>query len=51
MDAGEVHEVLVETNGHNLSLVFSGLRRSEVPPGFTPFSVPPDGPDWKFPSL
>ncbi len=47
----EFHEVLVETNGHNLSLVFSGLLRSEVAPGFTPFSVPPDGPDWKFPSL
>lgn len=46
----EFHEVLVETNGHNLSLVFSGLQRSEVAPGFTPFSVPPDGPDWKFPS-
>jgi hypothetical protein len=36
----EFHEVRIETNTHDLTLVFSGLDMSELPPGYTPFSVP-----------
>lgn len=43
------HEVLIETNGHNLTLVFSDLRVSTVSPGTAAFVVPPSGPDGKFP--
>jgi hypothetical protein len=43
------HEVLIETNGHNLVLVFSDLRVSTVAPGTAAFVVPPSGPDGKFP--
>jgi hypothetical protein len=42
------HEVLMETNGHNLTLVFSDLRVSVVEPGSAPFVVPTSGPDGKF---
>jgi hypothetical protein len=45
----QFHEVLIETNGHNLALVFSDLRVSTVSPGTAPFVVPPSGPDGKFP--
>jgi hypothetical protein len=38
------HEVLIETNGHNLTLVFSDLRVSTVPPGTATFVVPASGP-------
>lgn len=38
------HEVQVETNGHNLSLVFADLRIEPAPRGYTPFSV--GGPFW-----
>ena len=43
------HEVLIETNGHNISLVFSDLRVSTVATGIVAFAVPPSGPDGKFP--
>lgn len=36
------HEVKFETNGHNLTLVFSDLEVREVKPGYTPFEVPED---------
>jgi hypothetical protein len=42
------HEALIETNGHNISLVFSGLTVTTVAPGHAPFVVP-SGPDSKFP--
>lgn len=43
------HEVLIETNGHNITLVFSDLKISTVDPGWAPFVVRPSGPDGKFP--
>lgn len=43
------HEARIETNGHNLELVFSDLVVSKVEPGFAPFSIPQDGPDFKWP--
>ncbi|GAA0411545.1 hypothetical protein GCM10009530_75080 [Microbispora corallina] len=36
----EFHEVRIETNAHDLTLIFSGLDVSELPPGYIPFSVP-----------
>jgi hypothetical protein len=33
------HEVQVETNGHNLDLVFADLRVEPAPPGYAPFNV------------
>ncbi|GII55524.1 hypothetical protein Pth03_39130 [Planotetraspora thailandica] len=36
----EFHEVRIQTNAHDLTLVFSDLDVSELPPGYTPFSVP-----------
>jgi hypothetical protein len=36
----DFHEVRIETNGHNLSLVFSDLVVTEVGAGFSPFTVP-----------
>ncbi|GIG84508.1 YxiG-like protein [Planotetraspora kaengkrachanensis] len=41
----EFHEVRIQTNAHDLSLVFSGLDVSELPPGYTPFSVPGEAAD------
>jgi hypothetical protein len=35
----DFHEVLIETNAHNLTLLFSDLRVSEVPVGYAPFVV------------
>ena len=43
------HEALIETNGHNISLVFSDLVVTTIPPGFSPFVVPASGPNAKFP--
>lgn len=45
----EFHEVQVETNAHRLTLVFSELKTSPVGAGYTPFSVPEGGPDFKIP--
>ena len=42
------HEAAIETNGHNISLVFSDLTVQAVDPGYAPFVVPGDGPDFKF---
>lgn len=35
----DFHEVVFETNGHNLRLVFSDLEVTEVEPGYGPFEV------------
>jgi hypothetical protein len=45
----DFHEVRIETNGHNISLVFSELEVTKVEPGYTPFAVPHRGPDFKIP--
>lgn len=42
------HEALIKTNGHNLSLIFSGLEITTITPGASPFVVPTSGPDAKF---
>jgi hypothetical protein len=42
------HEAQVQTNGHNLSLVFADLEVATVEQGYAPFVVPDDGPDFKF---
>ncbi|WP_422754973.1 HalD/BesD family halogenase [Micromonospora sp. WMMD708] len=39
----DFHEVVIETNAHVLTLVFSDLQVSELPPGFSPFTVDRDG--------
>jgi hypothetical protein len=44
-----LHEVLIETNGHNISLVFSDVEVAKIDPGDVPFAVPTAGPDSKFP--
>ncbi|MFH9084750.1 hypothetical protein [Streptomyces sp. NPDC017673] len=33
----DIHEVRIETNAHNLTLLFSDLQMSEVPVGHAPF--------------
>ncbi|MEU4351862.1 hypothetical protein [Streptomyces sp. NPDC023838] len=33
----DFHDVLIETNAHRLSLLFSDLQVTEVPVGYTPF--------------
>jgi hypothetical protein len=43
------HEARIETNGHNLELIFSDLLITRVEPGFAPFAVPHGGPDFKIP--
>lgn len=43
------HEAAIETNGHNLTLIFSDLTVQAVEPGSTPFAVPGGGPDAKVP--
>jgi hypothetical protein len=43
------YEAAIETNGHNLSLVFSDLSVQTVEPGYTPFVVPDGEPDFKIP--
>ena len=45
----QFHEALIETNGHNISLVFADLEVTTIPSGFAPFVVPASGPDAKFP--
>ncbi len=42
-------EAVIQMNGHNLSLVFSDLTVQTVDPGYAPFIVPEDGPDFKIP--
>lgn len=44
------YEAAIETNAHNISLVFSDLAVDQVGPGHTPFFVSDGGPDVKFPS-
>jgi hypothetical protein len=41
------HEATIETNCHNLTLVFSDLIVEPVPPGHIPFAVPDGGPEFK----
>jgi hypothetical protein len=36
------HEAVIETNGHNISLVFSDLSVERVAPGYSPFTVQND---------
>jgi hypothetical protein len=43
------YEAAIETNGHNVSLVFSDLTVQTVQPGHAPFAVPEGGPDFKIP--
>jgi hypothetical protein len=43
------HEATFETNGHNISLVFSDLAVDTVEVGYAPFVVPDGGPDFKIP--
>jgi len=43
------HEVAIETNAHNISLIFSDLTVDTVSTGHAPFVVPPGGPDFKIP--
>jgi hypothetical protein len=45
----DFHEVTVETNGHNLTLVFSDLEVTEVVEGYSQFTVGTGGPDFKIP--
>lgn len=33
----DFHEVRIETNAHNLTLVFSDLEVTEIPVGYAPF--------------
>lgn len=39
------YEARIETNGHNLELVFSDLIVTSLDPGFAPFTVPSSGRD------
>lgn len=43
------HHVQVETNGHNISLVFADLKVETLQPGDVAFVVPSSGPDGKVP--
>jgi hypothetical protein len=43
------HEATIETNAHNISLIFSDLAVDVVGPGHAPFVVAGGGPDFKFP--
>jgi hypothetical protein len=43
------HEALIETNGHNIALVFADLEVTTVSPGEAAFVVPSSGPDGKVP--
>lgn len=44
------YEAKIETNGHNLSLIFADLEVEPVEAGVTPFVIPREGgPDFKFP--
>ncbi|WP_185949204.1 hypothetical protein [Microbispora sp. KK1-11] len=35
----DFHEVRFETSGHDITLVFSDLQVTELPIGYTPFTV------------
>jgi len=41
------YEAAIETNGHNLSLVFADLVVDVIAVGYAPFVVPDDGPEFK----
>lgn len=43
------HHAEIRTNGHDLDLVFSDLRVDRLDPGVTPFVVPEEGPDARWP--
>ncbi len=43
------HEAIIETNGHNISLVFSDLTVNTAETGYAPFVIPNGGPDFKIP--
>lgn len=43
------YQASIETNGHNISLVFSDLIVQTIDPGYAPFVVPDVGPDFKIP--
>lgn len=43
------HEVQIDTNGHDITLVFSNLVVDSVEPGYSPFTVGLGGPDAKIP--
>ncbi len=43
------YEATIETNGHNVSMVFSDLTVHAVDAGYAPFVVPEGGPDFKIP--
>lgn len=43
------HEAAIETNGHNISLVFSDLAVDTVDVGYAPFVTPSSRPDFKIP--
>jgi len=43
------YEAIAETNGHNISLVFSDLSVTTIESGYTPFVVPNIGPEFKYP--
>lgn len=45
------HEAAIETNGHNVYLIFSDLTVQAVQPDDAPFVVPESGPDFKIPLL
>lgn len=45
----DFHEVRIETNGHDITLIFADLVVSVAHPGDAAFVVPPDGPDFKVP--
>ena len=47
----DFHEVRVETNGHNLTLIFSELEVTQVEPGYSPSTVPNGAPNFKYPLL
>ena len=43
------HEAAIETNGHDISLVFSDLSVRQVEPGYAPFTVPRPDPNFEVP--
>ncbi len=43
------YEAVIQTNGHNICLVFSDLIVHTVQQGYAPFVVPDGGPDFKIP--
>lgn len=43
------YEAAIETNGHNLSLIFADLMVDVIGHGHAPFLVPNDGPDFQSP--